>query len=164
MSCFTGGPRWANLCGLSHGISLENPGNLMKSYDILELEICLDCIWIVWPICIWIFGLFVSFCFIQNDLRFLDPLVTWVSPCFSHVFCVFSVSTQWTTLSIQHPWTGWGGAWLHLAMFPHKRRRSGINRSNVKVTKKNIPSGKRLHSNGKSPFLMGKSTINGHSQ
>ena len=25
-----------------------------------------------------------------------------------------------------------------------------------------IPSGERLHSNGKSPFLMGKSTINGH--
>ena len=25
-----------------------------------------------------------------------------------------------------------------------------------------LPSGERLHSNGKSPFLMGKSTINGH--
>jgi hypothetical protein len=27
-----------------------------------------------------------------------------------------------------------------------------------------LPSGKRLHSYGKSPFLMGKSTINGHFQ
>jgi len=27
-----------------------------------------------------------------------------------------------------------------------------------------VPSGKRLHSYGKSPFLMGKSTINGHFQ
>ena len=27
-----------------------------------------------------------------------------------------------------------------------------------------IPSGKRLHSYGKSPFLMGKSTIDGHFQ
>jgi len=25
-----------------------------------------------------------------------------------------------------------------------------------------VPSGKRLHNYGKSPFLMGKSTINGH--
>ena len=28
----------------------------------------------------------------------------------------------------------------------------------------NIPSGKRLHNYGKSPFLMGKITINGHFQ
>ena len=27
-----------------------------------------------------------------------------------------------------------------------------------------LPSGKRLHDYGKSPFLMGKSTINGHFQ
>jgi hypothetical protein len=27
-----------------------------------------------------------------------------------------------------------------------------------------VPSGKRLHNYGKSPFLMGKSTINGHFQ
>jgi hypothetical protein len=27
-----------------------------------------------------------------------------------------------------------------------------------------LPSGKRLHNYGKSPFLMGKSTINGHYQ
>ena len=67
---------------------LETSWNHMKSWS---WGICLDCIWIVWPICIWIFGLFVPFCFIQNDLRFLDPLVTWLSPCFSHVFRVFSV-------------------------------------------------------------------------
>ena len=28
----------------------------------------------------------------------------------------------------------------------------------------NLPSGKRLHNYGKSQFLMGKSTINGHFQ
>ena len=30
------------------------------------------------------------------------------------------------------------------------------------TNKKRLPSGKRLHSYGKSPFLMGKSTIDGH--
>ena len=29
---------------------------------------------------------------------------------------------------------------------------------------KDLPSGKRLHNHGKSPFLIGKSTINGHFQ
>ena len=37
---------------------------------------------------------------------------------------------------------------------------------NIGTAKKNLdlPSGKRFHNYGKSPFLMGKSTINGHFQ
>ena len=37
------------------------------------------------------------------------------------------------------------------------------SRSNTGVLH-DIPSGKRLHNYGKSPFFMGKSTINGHVQ
>jgi hypothetical protein len=34
--------------------------------------------------------------------------------------------------------------------------------SGESIYKDSIPSGKRLHNYGKSPFFMGKSTINGH--
>jgi len=34
----------------------------------------------------------------------------------------------------------------------------------IKIDYLGVPSGRRLHNYGKSPFLMGKSTINGHFQ
>ena len=34
--------------------------------------------------------------------------------------------------------------------------------SSWRLTFPKLPSGKRLHNYGKSPYLMGKSTINGH--
>ena len=38
------------------------------------------------------------------------------------------------------------------------------NFSGMNIHKSQLPSGKRLHNYGKSPFSMGKSTINGHVQ
>ena len=57
-------------------------------------------------------------------------------------------------LGRQGQWTGSRWRWLS-SLSSHIRN---------PVTSLALPSGKRLHNYGKSPFLMGKSTINGHFQ
>ena len=46
----------------------------------------------------------------------------------------------------------------------HRGRLQGRGTSRWTPKPCHLPSGKRLHSYGKSPFLMGSSTINGHVQ
>ena len=67
-------------------------------------------------------------------------------------------------------WVGWGGAitfhctYKLVALDIRQNQHRGCKDQSIewRLVELDLPSGKRLHNYGKSPFLMGKSTINSH--
>ena len=94
---------------------------------------------------------------IANDIRYQCHSISWCSQIFSHIFTRISMNLQDISDSAGGPaggknGLGQGTLWMK---FPNPAEK-------MLAEPESLPSGELTFCHGKSPFLMGKSTINGH--